>query len=156
MHFDADDGRELPIGQPWYYTLFVLKQTLLGFLPPEESTTTATSLEELVTIPFETLAPLCRFRTDIPRQGWAVYVYGYRHISGEACTNHSTEDNEMAHIIIDDYDPRAVRHALANPVEHEGMEILTKECTVKADMSLVETVVTGSQVGQVIPPLYLQ
>jgi hypothetical protein len=70
-----------------YYTLFILKETLLKFIPTTgtemlKSNDPAVAFQyRIPTISFDELAPYCRLKNDIEPQGWVTYIYHYRFVS---------------------------------------------------------------------------
>ncbi|KAJ9112609.1 hypothetical protein QFC19_000629 [Naganishia cerealis] len=76
--------------RPAYYTLFILKETLLRFIPAEAHAMLATpasdpTLRDAYRVPptvgFDQLAPYCRLKNDIEPQNWVTFIYHYRFVS---------------------------------------------------------------------------
>ncbi|KAJ9123078.1 hypothetical protein QFC22_001268 [Naganishia vaughanmartiniae] len=76
--------------RPAYYTLFILKETLLRLIPaeahamiasPRSDSTLRDGYRAPPTIPFERLAPYCRLKNDIEPQNWVTFIYHYRFVS---------------------------------------------------------------------------
>lgn len=87
LTFDCGFMRDF---RPAYYTLFILKETLLRFIPaaalqmiasPSFDSTLRDSYRVPPTVPFEQLAPYCRLKNDIEPQNWVTYIYHYRFVS---------------------------------------------------------------------------
>lgn len=140
--FDFDIVHDMPLGQPFFYTLFVLKETLLDHLPDIGE---APSI-----VPFSAIAPHSRFRNDILRQGWSCYVYGSTFVSAEPCTEHNPQAG-LLHCVVENYDPKEVRYVQQHLAKYPHIEIVSEETLVSAatDLQLLEDVTTGSKVSRV-------
>ncbi|KAJ9107638.1 hypothetical protein QFC21_001098 [Naganishia friedmannii] len=115
--------------RPAYYTLFILKETLLGFIPaqayemlasPSSDSTLRDRYRPPATISFEELSPYCRLKNDIEPQNWVTFIYHYRFVS------HVTRDDGVnrnpfirvalgtgnKYIRLNDFDPVAARKVM--------------------------------------------
>lgn len=107
-----------------YYTLFILKETLLKFIPAGamemlKSSEPAVAFQHRIpTISFEELAPHCRLKNDIEPQGWVTYIYHYRFVS--TITRDPPRRNPFIpfplvapkYIRLNDFDPVAAKRLL--------------------------------------------
>lgn len=140
--FDFDIvHHDMPLGQPFFYTLFVGKDTLLDHLPDVG--------QDPPIVPFSAIAPHSRFRNDISRQGWSCYVYGSTFVTAEPCTEHNPE-SQLMHCVVENYDQREVRYVQQHLDKYPHIDVVTEETVVSSatDLQLLENVTTGSKVSR--------
>lgn len=121
LTFDCGFNREL---RRAYYTFFILKETISGFIPAEakemlkSNDSTIHDQYRPPMISFEQLAPYCRLKSDIEPQGWVTYIYHYRFVS--TITRDPPRRNQFAifpvvapkYIRLSDFDPVAASRLL--------------------------------------------
>lgn len=134
LTFDCGFNREL---RRAYYTFFILKETISGFIPAEAKQMLKSNDPEIrdqyqpPMISFEQLAPYCRLKSDIEPQGWVTYIYHYRFVS--TITRDPPRRNQFAifpvvapkYIRLNDFDPVAASRLLLGR-KHEQAESKAK------------------------------
>jgi hypothetical protein len=126
LTFDCGFMRDF---RPSYYTLFILKETLLDFIPaaahamiasPSDDSTLRDRYREPPTIPFEVLSPYCRLKNDIEPQNWVTYIYHYRFVSYITRDDAARRNQFLGfafgtgnkYIRLNDFDPVAARKVM--------------------------------------------
>ncbi|WVQ75585.1 hypothetical protein IAR50_005213 [Cryptococcus sp. DSM 104548] len=135
---------------PIHYVMFVMRKTLLGYLPaPTSPLLYQTFTRPAPVVPFANIASKCRLlgpHQNVP--SWVCYVYQDRYVAKE-------EGTDGTSLMLYDFNPLRIRQALQDPniaiqLQEGALEVITEETVIEAHKDyqfsvLVDKTTTGKE-----------